>query len=124
MNNRKVIQQFKFPNQLFRSKINPIAAATKGQTPLPLTLSFSAALEVVDTEVGEVAVPLADVDVPEETDEALEGSIVVCEMNVGVDVTDVGTDTVVVGDDTDAGVVPVMVEIISLEVVERVRDGF
>jgi hypothetical protein len=45
-------------------------------------------------------------------------------MNVGVDVTDVGTDTVVVGDDTDAGVVPVMVEILSLEVVERVRDGF
>jgi hypothetical protein len=97
--------------------INPIAAATKAQTPLPLTLSFSAALEVVDTDVGEVAVPLVDVDVPEEMDEALEGSIVVCEMNVGVDVTDVGTDT-------DAGEVPVMVEVISREVVERVRDGF
>jgi hypothetical protein len=104
--------------------INPIAAATKAQTPLPLTLSFSAALEVVDTDVGEVAVPLVDVDVPEEMDEALEGSIVVCEMNAGVDVTDVGTDTDVVGDDTDAGEVPVMVEVISREVVERVRDGF
>jgi hypothetical protein len=102
--------------------INPIAAATKAQTLLPLTLS--AALEVVDTDVGEVAVPLEDVDVPEETDEALEGSIVVCEMNVGVDVTVVGTNTDVVGDDTDAGEVPVMVEVISREVVERVRDGF
>lgn len=60
-------------------------------------------------DVDEVAVPLAEVDVPEEAGEVLEGSIVVCKM---------------VGTDTDAGEVPATVEVPAREEVERVRDGF
>lgn len=59
--------------------------------------------------------PLA---VPEEAGEALEGSIVVFEMDVGADtVTDVGTGA-------DAGEVPTPAEVPAREEVESVRDGF
>jgi hypothetical protein len=74
-------------------------------------------------EVDEVTVPLA---VPEEADEALEGSVVVFEMDVdpvGVN-ADVGADADV-GTDVDVGAgadaAPALVE---GEDVERVRDGF
>lgn len=78
-------------------------------------------------DVDEVVVPVA---IPEEAGEALEGSIVVFEMDVGADTDvdagiEVGADTVTdVGTDADAGEVPTLVEVPAREEVERVRDGF
>lgn len=103
---------------IFRSTISPIAAVIKAQSLLPPTFNPSAALEVVDVDVDEVVVPLA---VPEEAGEALEGSIVVFEMDVGAD-TDVGAGTGV--GDVDAGEVPTPIEVPAWEEVESVRDGF
>lgn len=81
-------------------------------------LSPSAALEVVGSDADEVAVPLAEVDVPDEASEVLEDSIVVVWMDVGTD-TDVGDNT-----DVGEGEVPPSVEVLAREEVKRVRDGF
>lgn len=63
--------------------------------------------------------PLTEVDGPDETDEALEGSVVVAEMDVlGVD-TDVGE--VEVPRMTEV-VVSAVAEVLAREVVERARD--
>lgn len=113
-----------FPNQLFRSTINPTAVANKAKIPLPPVLSPSAALEVVGSDADEVAVPLAEVDVLDEASEVLEDSIVVVWMDVGTD-TDVGTNTDVGTDmDVGEGEVPPSVEVLARAEVKRVRDGF
>jgi hypothetical protein len=69
---------------------------------------------------SEVVVLLAEVDIPEEADKALEGGIVVCEVTVTE--MDVGADTDVLSSDTDVAEVPATVEALATEEVVRARD--